>query len=79
MEFSRNDIHKLLYYCWKRGLTPLEITAEVNSTLGNGTVSLRTCQRSISKFRSNNFDFDKREHAGRPSLDINEEIQQCLE
>jgi histone-lysine N-methyltransferase SETMAR len=78
MEFTRPDIHLLQYYCWKRGLTPSETCAEVNATLDHGTVSLRTCQRTSAKFRSGNFDFDKREQAGRPPFDIDEEIQQCL-
>jgi histone-lysine N-methyltransferase SETMAR len=55
------------------------MTAEINSTLGNNTVSVRTCQRHVSKYQSNNFSSKDEEHPGRPSLDIDEEIMHCLD
>src|SRR5436853_4256812 len=79
MEFSRNDIHKLIFYCWKRGLSTSEMTAEINETLGNSAVTQRTCQRWISNFNNDNFVFDDKKRSGRPSLNIDEEIVQCLD
>ena len=54
------------------------MTDEINTTLGVGTVSKRTCERWISNFRENNFNTDDQVREGRPSLDIDEKIIEFL-
>jgi len=78
MDFNRSDIRKLIYYCWKRDLTPSQMTDEINTALGVGTVSKRTCERWISNFRENNFNTDDQVRKGRPSLDKDEKIIEFL-
>jgi [histone H3]-lysine36 N-dimethyltransferase SETMAR len=79
MNFSQSDVRKCIYYCWKRGLAPAAIAAEMNSTLGPDTVSERTCRRWVAQYTDGNFVVDDKERSGRPSLDINDAIQQQLD
>jgi transposase len=79
MEFARPDIRKLIYYCWKRGLRTTDIEKEINATLGQGTVSERTCFDWVKKFKAGDFDVSDQPRSGRPSYDIKEEIQAILD
>lgn len=79
MNLDRQDIRKLIYYCWKRGLSNPEIENEINETLRKDIVSKRTCERWVSKFIGGDFGIQDMPHTGRPSFDIDEAIQNALD
>ena len=74
MEFSQQDIRKLIYYCWRRDLTTADIFKEINTTLGKGTVSLRTCSKWIAQFRCGDVSTEDQAREGRPSMDLCQQI-----
>lgn len=81
MEFDRKDLRKLIYYGWKRGLNGVAICNEISDALGEGfqSISVRTCQYWIAKFKDGDFTLDDKAREGRPRLeDINERIEECL-
>lgn len=79
MEFNKTDVRKLIYYCWKREMNGVEICNEINEVLGDETVSVRTCQVWISKFKNGDFNVKDQDRSGRPSLDgVDERIEECL-
>jgi histone-lysine N-methyltransferase SETMAR len=78
MNFDREDLRKLIYFCWKRGLQTSDIHKEINGTLGNGVVSLRTCANWVAKFREGVNDVKDEERSGRPSLNLDQEIDELL-
>jgi transposase len=79
MDFNREDVRKLIYYCWKRGLSTRDIEKEINNTLGEGTVSIRTCYEWVAKFKAEDFDVKDNARSGRPSCDIDDQIQAILD
>jgi transposase len=79
MNFNREDVRKLIYYCWKRGLATSQIEKEINSTLGIGTISLRTCADWVAKFKNGDFDVDDQLRSGRTAFGLDLQIQQVLE
>ena len=79
MEFDKSDVRKLVYYCWKRNLTTLEMVEEINSVLGDESISQRSCQRYVKKFKEGNFNADDEIRSGRPSLDLSDQIQTILD
>jgi histone-lysine N-methyltransferase SETMAR len=79
MNFDREDIRKLIYYGWKRGLHTSDINQEINKTLGNGVVSLRTCANWVSTFREGVYDVKDDERTGRPSLELDQKIDEILQ
>lgn len=79
MEFDRSDKRKLIYYCWKRNLSTSAMTHEINSILGEDSVTQRMCQRYVAKFKEGNFEANDKERSGRPSLDLYDEIQSILD
>lgn len=79
MNFDREDIRKLIYFFWESGLSPPDICKNINSTHGQGTVSVRTCQRWVSKFNDGKVDCSDAKRSGRPSLDLDDQILQILE
>ena len=79
MEFNREDKRKLIYYCWRRGLPTSDICKEINSTLGKDTVSLRMCADWVAKFKSGEMGIHDKQREGRPSYDIDDEIQALLD
>ena len=81
MEFDRSDLRKLIYYGWKRGLNGVQICNEISDALGDGfqSVSVRTCQYWITKFKDGDFSVEDKERHGRPSLEgVNKRIEECL-
>jgi histone-lysine N-methyltransferase SETMAR len=78
MNFTREDIRKLIYYCWKRELSTSDVHKEINSTLGDGTVSIRTCSEWIKKFKEGNVESGDEQRCGRPSLDLTNDIERIL-
>ena len=78
MQFSREDIRKIIYYNWKRGLSTLNNHKEINCILGEGTVGLRTCSDWVAKFNSGNFVCEDEPRSGRPSYNLEEEILTVL-
>jgi len=79
MEFDKCDLRKLVYYCWKRNLTTFEMVKEINSVLGNESVNQRSCQRYIKRFKEGNFNTDDEIRSGRPSLELNDQIQLIID
>lgn len=79
MDFSREDIRKLIYYGWKRGLTTEDVHKEINATLGPTSVCIRTCFDWVRKFREGNFETTEKERSGRPTTDYSEQIQAILD
>ena len=79
MEFSKEDIRKIMYYCYKRGLSPPEMSKEICSVFGDDITCPRTCQRWVSKFQNGNFVTKSAEGAGRPSLELEDQINFCFE
>jgi len=67
MQFSREDIRKIIYYNWKRGLSTANNHKEINCILGEGTVGLRTCSDWVAKFNSGNFQCEDEPCSGQPS------------
>jgi len=78
MQFSREDIRKIIYYNWKRGLSTANNHKEINCILGEGTVGLRTCSDWVAKFNSGNFVCEDEPRSGRPSYNLEEEILTVL-
>lgn len=70
MEMDNNYLRTVIHYCWLRKLNGAETAKEINKTIGDKTVSERTCQRWIKEFDSGNFNIDDKERTGRPSLDV---------
>ena len=54
------------------------MTREINATCKEGIVNERTCQRWMKQFEEGNFDLNDQERAGRPSLDIDNQILDYL-
>lgn len=79
MDFNRQDIRKLIYFFWKRRLSPAKIAEEINSTLGAETTNERTCRRWVAQFNEENFDVTDKERSGRPPLDLDIQIQHHLD
>lgn len=79
MNFQQEDIRKLIYFEWQKGLSCRNIHKQINNTLGNNTVSLRLCQKWVKKFNDGCVDTTDGKRSGRPSLDIDDEILQYLE
>jgi histone-lysine N-methyltransferase SETMAR len=78
MDFLKSDIRKLIYYCWKRNLKTPDIAKEINATLGNDSVNVRTCQRWVARFVAGDFDTNDDQRCGRESYDLDDEIQEIL-
>lgn len=78
MEFSNIDIRKLIFFLWKSGKNSPAVYREINRVLGEGTVSLSTCQRWISRFGKGNYGIKDSQRSGRPSLAIEDQIIECL-
>ena len=80
MEIYRQstELRVIAYYCWKRGLKPPAICKEINSTLGDGTICVGTCQNYVNKFLNGDFQKNDAPRTGRPSADINEQISSLL-
>ena len=70
MEFERTDVRKLIYFFWKRGLSPNDISKEINSTLGSQTTNERTCRRWVSQFKEGDFSASDKDRSGRPPIDL---------
>ena len=66
MDFSKCDLKKLVYFLWKDGLSTSAITQKINCTIGPNSISLSTCQRSVSRFNDNDLSVDYKERCGRP-------------
>ncbi len=79
MELSRENLRVILYYCWKRKMTAAAAGKEVNDVLGSGTITARTCQNLFHKFSSGDFDITDAARSGRPSLDIDDRIEELLQ
>ncbi|XP_065658164.1 histone-lysine N-methyltransferase SETMAR-like [Hydra vulgaris] len=79
MNFDTEGIRKLIYYGWKRGLDTSDINKEINKTLGNGVVSLRTCANWVLKFRESFYDVKDDKRTGRPSLELDQKIDVILQ
>jgi transposase len=62
-----------------RGLSTTNIHKEINDTLGAGTISERTCAGWVAKFKHGNFNAEDESRSGRPSNDMDEEIQAILD
>lgn len=79
MELRREDRRTVMYYCWKRGLSAASMAEEMCATLGEGTVTERTCLNWIKKFDAGNFSLADEPRIGRPSsTHIDDEIEACL-
>ena len=67
MEFERHDIRKLIFYCWKQGLSSRDTAKEMCSVLGDNIVSERTCRTWMNRFSDGDFSIDEKMRSGRPS------------
>ena len=76
MNLSQIDTRKLIYYCWERKLSPHAMAAELNITLDNGTVSESTYRQWVLQFNEGKFDAKYSDSSGRPSLYIDDTINQ---
>lgn len=56
MELDRVNLRVIVYYCWKRGLHPPDICKGINDSLGDGSISVRTCQNLVNNFSPGDFD-----------------------
>ena len=75
MEFSREEVRKLIFYCWKRGLNASKVSLEIKLILGDGVTSKRTCRDWIKKFEIGDFSTSDQMRSGRPSRgDLNDKI-----
>lgn len=79
MDIDRSDIRVIVYYCWKRKMPAREIFQEVNNTLGSQTISLRTCYNLLNDYEAGRFQKVDAAREGRPSVDINDKIQELLD
>ena len=82
MELNKEDIRVIAYYCWKRDLTPQEMCNEINETIGENTLALRTCQKYVAQYKEGNFQKKDAPRSGRPSLDIDSlpsRWQRCID
>lgn len=79
MEFGRTDVRKLIYFFWKRGLSPNDISKEINSTLGSQTTNERTCRRWVSQFKEGDFSTSDKDRSGRPPIAFERQIQELLD
>ena len=79
MEFERTDVRKLIYLFRKRGLSPNDISKEINSTLGSQTTNERTCRRWVSQFKEGDFSTSDKDRSGRPPIALERQIQELLD
>jgi histone-lysine N-methyltransferase SETMAR len=79
MEFNREDVRKMMYYDWKRGLTTTDIAKEINKTLGGGTTTERTCAAWVKKFKNDEFQVSDKDRTGRPSFHLEDQIQHIID
>lgn len=61
------------------GNNPPQIADRINNVLGDGAITARTCQQWVSKFNKGIFQTDDSERGGRPSIDIDDQIVECLQ
>ena len=73
MEFSREELRKLVFFFWKDKKNAVTISNKINSVLGAGSISPSTCQRWVSKFNCGEFDVSDAQRSGRPSNPMIEE------
>jgi len=79
MEFTGTDKRKLIYFLWCEGCGATEISKRINNVLGENSITSRTCQQWVTKFKDGIFDVEDQEKSGRPSLHIDEQIRDCIE
>ena len=78
MEFSKEDLRKLIYFHWKSGKNAPQSCRLINNVLGNGTVSESTCLRWINKYEKGDFNVSDAPRQGRPSVDLTDDITRLL-
>ena len=78
MDFTNEDTRHLIYFFWRDGKNSVQISNKINEVLGEGTISDRTCRRWIERFEEGNFIAKDAPRAGRPSVDLNEQIEAVL-
>ena len=79
MNLTRNELRKLIYFCWKEDMNPPAKANKINRLIGEDTISAMTCQRWINNSNDGNFDVDDADHPRRPQLDIDEQIRATLQ
>ena len=79
MNFTRTELRKLIYFCWKEDMNPPAIANKIKRLIGEDTISAGTCQRWVNNFNAGNFDVDDADHPGRPQLDFDEQIRASLQ
>ena len=62
----------------QEGNNPPQIADRFNGVLGDGSISSRTCQTWVAKFNAGDFNANDQERSGRPSVDIDDQIINCL-
>ena len=78
MEFSREDKRKLIYFFYKEGCGAPFIAKRINDVLEENSITARSCQQWINKFNNGDFYTGEAERKGRPLLDIDDNITECL-
>ena len=78
MEYSNEDRRKLIYFLYKEGYSPPSIAKRINAVLCKNSTTPKAYQQWINKLNNSNFDTGEAERTGRPSLDINDKIIECL-
>ena len=62
----------------QEGNNPPQIADGINGVLGEGSISSRTCQTWVAKFNAGDFNANDQERSGQPSVDIDDQIINCL-
>ena len=78
MEFSKEDLRKLIYFCWKDNMNSVEVSTKINTVLKGDMVNERTCRRWIVRFNQDDYSVQDKPRAGRPSIDLSDNIQNVL-
>ena len=79
MNFTRTELRKLIYFCWKEDMNPPAIANKIKRLIIEDKISARRCQRWVNNFNAGNFVVDDAYHPGRPQLDIDKQIRGTLQ
>lgn len=78
MEFTKEDLRKLIYFCWKDNMNSVEIMTKINTVLEGEIVNERTCRRWIARFKQDDYSVQDKSREGRPLIDLSDNIENAL-
>lgn len=73
------EILVVLRHYWKKSCSAAEAAREINRIEGEGLLDERTARRWFQKFHSGDTTLERKKGSGRPSLDIDDALQEAID